>query len=50
VFCGIGIHNCQLFEKVTNLKARDKITTEVLAYHAVAPLEEGARLEVSDIH
>lgn len=46
IFCGLGVHNCQLHEKVDKLTARHKVTCEVLAYHATASAQETTSLAV----
>ncbi|XP_065649582.1 cGMP-specific 3',5'-cyclic phosphodiesterase isoform X2 [Hydra vulgaris] len=49
IFCGLGIHNTQMYEKATMLIARQKVNTEILQYHAAEPIEgveEFAILEV----
>lgn len=33
-FCGLGIHNTQMYEKAAMLVARQKVNMEVLQYHA----------------
>lgn len=36
IFCGLGIHNTQMFEKASIMLARQKVNMEVLQYHASA--------------
>lgn len=40
IFCGLGIHNTLMYEKVLKIMAKQRVTFEVLSYHATAPLEE----------
>jgi len=49
IFCGLGVHNCQLHENIIKLNARHRVTTEVLAYHAVATAEESSKLAVRSL-
>ncbi|XP_043206376.1 dual 3',5'-cyclic-AMP and -GMP phosphodiesterase 11-like, partial [Amphibalanus amphitrite] len=49
IFCGIGVTNTHMFEKATTAVAKQKVTMEVLSYHATAPLEEALRLQESPI-
>jgi len=34
IFCGLGIHNTQMYEKASLMLARQKVNMEVLQYHA----------------
>ncbi|XP_067136235.1 LOW QUALITY PROTEIN: dual 3',5'-cyclic-AMP and -GMP phosphodiesterase 11-like [Centruroides vittatus] len=45
IFCGMGIHNTQMYEKAIKAMAKQRVTLEVLSYHATAPLEEAYRLK-----
>jgi len=36
IFCGLGIHNTQMYEKASLMLARQKLNMEVLQYHASA--------------
>jgi len=36
IFCGLGIHNTQMYEKAALMLARQKLNMEVLQYHASA--------------
>lgn len=49
IFCGMGIHNTQMYEKAIRAMAKQRVTLEVLSYHATAPLEEAYRLKKSVI-
>lgn len=44
IFCGLGIHNTLMYEKVVKIMAKQRVTFEVLSYHATAPLEEAKKL------
>lgn len=47
MFCGLGIANTQMFERAVRAMAKQRVTLEVLSYHATAPLEEAQQLSVS---
>ena len=47
IFCGLGIHNCQLYEGVCKLMAKQKVAIECLSYHATAPQEETDKIKVN---
>ena len=47
IFCGLGIHNCQMYEGACKLMAKQSVALEVLSYHASAPQEETDRIKVS---
>ena len=47
IFCGMGIHNTQMYENTVRAMARQSVALEVLSYHASAPMEEVNRLKVS---
>ncbi|CAG7733848.1 unnamed protein product [Allacma fusca] len=44
IFCGMGIHNTRMYEKAVMAMAKQRVTLEVLSYHATAPLEEAIHL------
>ncbi|XP_042242030.1 dual 3',5'-cyclic-AMP and -GMP phosphodiesterase 11-like [Homarus americanus] len=44
IFCGMGIHNTHMYEKAITAMAKQKVTLEVLSYHAAAPRDEAVRL------
>ncbi|XP_045612684.1 dual 3',5'-cyclic-AMP and -GMP phosphodiesterase 11 isoform X1 [Procambarus clarkii] len=44
IFCGMGIHNTHMYEKAITAMAKQKVTLEVLSYHATAPREDALRL------
>ncbi|KAK7066492.1 cGMP-specific 3',5'-cyclic phosphodiesterase [Halocaridina rubra] len=44
IFCGMGIHNTHMYEKAVIAMAKQKVTLEVLSYHAAAPREDALRL------
>ena len=48
IFCGLGIHNCQLYEGVCKLMAKQKVAIECLSYHAAAPQEETEKIKVNE--
>lgn len=37
IFCGLGIHNTQMYENACKLMAKQKVALECLSYHATAP-------------
>uniref|UniRef100_T1JHX2 3',5'-cyclic-GMP phosphodiesterase n=1 Tax=Strigamia maritima TaxID=126957 RepID=T1JHX2_STRMM len=45
IFCGMGIHNTQMYEKAIKAMAKQRVTLEVLSYHAAAPLETAQKLK-----
>ncbi|XP_065214815.1 cGMP-specific 3',5'-cyclic phosphodiesterase isoform X2 [Planococcus citri] len=44
IFCGLGIHNTQMYENACKLMAKQKVALECLSYHATATLEDTSRL------
>uniref|UniRef100_T1KKV2 Phosphodiesterase n=1 Tax=Tetranychus urticae TaxID=32264 RepID=T1KKV2_TETUR len=44
IFCGLGIHKTQMYEKAVKLMAKQKVALEVLSYHASSTIEEAANL------
>ncbi|KAI1303641.1 Dual 3',5'-cyclic-AMP and -GMP phosphodiesterase 11 [Halotydeus destructor] len=44
IFVGLGIQNVQMYEKVVKAMAKQRVTFEVLSYHATAPAEEAQHL------
>ncbi|XP_053211051.1 cGMP-specific 3',5'-cyclic phosphodiesterase-like isoform X2 [Panonychus citri] len=40
IFCGLGIHKTQMYEKAIKLMAKQKVALEVLSYHASSSIEE----------
>ena len=46
MFCGLGIHNCVLYEEAIKLNASQQVALEVLSYHASATLDEANELMV----
>lgn len=36
IFCGLGIHNTQMYENACKLMAKQKVALECLSYHATA--------------
>ncbi|XP_017486581.1 PREDICTED: cGMP-specific 3',5'-cyclic phosphodiesterase isoform X2 [Rhagoletis zephyria] len=47
IFCGLGIHNTQMYENACKLMAKQKVALECLSYHATASAEHTNKL-VSD--
>ncbi|XP_055375430.1 cGMP-specific 3',5'-cyclic phosphodiesterase isoform X2 [Condylostylus longicornis] len=47
IFCGLGIHNTQMYENACKLMAKQKVALECLSYHATATPEQTSKL-VSD--
>ncbi|KAJ8008079.1 hypothetical protein DPEC_G00101040 [Dallia pectoralis] len=47
IFCGLGIHHTQMYEKVERAMAKQEVTLEVLSYHASAAEEESRALQVT---
>ncbi|XP_055875017.1 dual 3',5'-cyclic-AMP and -GMP phosphodiesterase 11-like isoform X2 [Biomphalaria glabrata] len=45
IFCGMGIHNTQMFEQAVRAVARQKIALEVMSYHAIASEEDAIELK-----
>ena len=46
-FCGLGIHNVLMYERIFKALAKQKVALEVLSYHAAAPSNEAERMAVS---
>ncbi|XP_061393022.1 cGMP-specific 3',5'-cyclic phosphodiesterase [Musca vetustissima] len=44
IFCGLGIHNTQMYENACKLMAKQKVALECLSYHATAPQDQTDRL------
>ena len=44
IFCGLGIHNTQMYENACKLMAKQKVALECLSYHATAPQEQTDKL------
>ncbi|KAG8249664.1 hypothetical protein J6590_015161 [Homalodisca vitripennis] len=40
IFCGLGIHNTMMYSEIEKAVARQKVTIEVLSYHATASNKE----------
>ncbi|XP_028390935.1 cGMP-specific 3',5'-cyclic phosphodiesterase-like isoform X2 [Dendronephthya gigantea] len=49
IFCGIGIHNTNMYEKTSKLLAKQMVAMEVLSYHARAAPEDVKRLMNSPV-
>lgn len=48
IFCGLGIHNSQMYEKALKLAAKQKVALEVLSFHASSSLDECNKLMVKE--
>lgn len=44
IFCGLGIHNTQMYENACKLMAKQKVALECLSYHATATQEQTLKL------
>ncbi|XP_055618671.1 cGMP-specific 3',5'-cyclic phosphodiesterase isoform X2 [Toxorhynchites rutilus septentrionalis] len=44
IFCGLGIHNTQMYESACKLMAKQKVALECLSYHATASQDQTLRL------
>lgn len=44
IFCGLGIHNTQMYENACKLMAKQKVALECLSYHATAPQDQTEKL------
>lgn len=49
IFCGLGIHNTQMYESACKLMAKQKVALECLSYHATASNEDALRLMSDEI-
>lgn len=49
IFCGLGIHNTQMYENACKLMAKQKVALECLSYHATASIDATSRLLQEDI-
>ncbi|XP_071828467.1 cGMP-specific 3',5'-cyclic phosphodiesterase-like isoform X3 [Apostichopus japonicus] len=45
IFCGLGIHNTQMYENAIRLMAKQQVALEVLSYHATAQKEEVEKMK-----
>ena len=48
IFSGMGIENTQMFEKAVKAMAKQKVTLELLSYHASANEQEASKFAVSE--
>lgn len=48
-FCGLGIHNTQMYESACKLMAKQKVALECLSYHATASNDVTEKLADEDI-
>lgn len=46
-FCGLGLHNVMMYEKISVASARNKVAFDILSYHASSSQDEASRLMVS---
>ncbi|VVC90283.1 unnamed protein product, partial [Leptidea sinapis] len=44
IFCGLGIHNTQMYENACKLMAKQKVALECLSYHATASADDTSKL------
>ncbi|XP_053976534.1 cGMP-specific 3',5'-cyclic phosphodiesterase-like isoform X1 [Hylaeus volcanicus] len=44
IFCGLGIHNTQMYESACKLMAKQKVALECLSYHATASNDDTIKL------
>lgn len=44
IFCGLGIHNTQMYENACKLMAKQKVALECLSYHATAGQNQTLKL------
>ncbi|XP_011182613.2 cGMP-specific 3',5'-cyclic phosphodiesterase isoform X1 [Zeugodacus cucurbitae] len=44
IFCGLGIHNTQMYENACKLMAKQKVALECLSYHATASADQTEKL------
>lgn len=49
IFSGMGIENTQMFEKAVKAMAKQRVTLELLSYHASATDQEAAKFAVSSV-
>ncbi|XP_057329164.1 cGMP-specific 3',5'-cyclic phosphodiesterase-like [Microplitis mediator] len=49
IFCGLGIHNTQMYESACKLMAKQKVALECLSYHATASNEDASKLTTDHI-
>ncbi|XP_056638764.1 cGMP-specific 3',5'-cyclic phosphodiesterase [Diorhabda sublineata] len=49
IFCGLGIHNTQMYENACKLMAKQKVALECLSYHATANDESTEKLVKEEI-
>lgn len=49
IFCGLGIHNTQMYESACKLMAKQKVALECLSYHATASQDQTIKLAQDSI-
>lgn len=49
IFCGLGIHNTQMYENACKLMAKQKVALECLSYHATASNDATDKLVKEEI-
>ena len=45
-FCGLGLHNVMMYEKIAVASARNKVAFEILSFHASSGQDDASRLMV----
>ena len=40
IFCGLGLHNCLLYERLYSFMAQQKVCIDLLSYHATSSKAE----------
>ena len=48
IFCGLGISNCQRYESMCKLMAKQQVALETLSYHASATDKDATDLLVGE--
>jgi len=49
IFAGLGVYNCQMYENVCIMMAKQTVALEVLSYHATATNEDTEKLQTEEI-
>lgn len=49
IFCGLGIHNTQMYENACKLMAKQKVALECLSYHATASNDSTVKLVQEEV-
>lgn len=45
IFAGLGVHNCQMYERVCKLMAKQAVALEVLSYHTTSSQSDAVALQ-----